>query len=146
MIRRFTNGAFLAICLLMPCFSVADPAEVTVTPATRLSFATESGKFYQLESRTSPDQEWQSDEIRCYVDAHCYQTITKDKWNSEAAPDSETAPFDQPFHLILNLAVDGGFFSGTDLKSDRLSDDAFPQVFEIDYARVFQWAPPQKEP
>jgi beta-glucanase (GH16 family) len=89
--------------------------------------------------------EWQRDEIRWYVDDHCYQTITKDKWHSEAAPDSETAPFDQRFHLILNLAVDGGFFEGTDQKSSRLADEAFPQVFEIDYVRVYQWAAPQEE-
>ena len=49
--------------------------------------------------------EWEKDEIRWFVDETCYQTITKDQWHSEAAPESDTAPFDLPFHLILNLAV-----------------------------------------
>lgn len=84
--------------------------------------------------------EWEADEIRWFVDGELYQTRKKEEWDSESAPDNPRAPFDQPFHLIINLAVDGGFFAGTDQKSDRLPDSEFPQVFLLDYVRVFQWA------
>jgi hypothetical protein len=40
--------------------------------------------------------------------------------------------FDQPFHLILNLAV-GGTFDG-----DPTSDAIFPATMLVDHARVFR--------
>jgi len=83
--------------------------------------------------------EWEADEIRWFVDGKKWQTRTSKEWNSAAAPENSRAPFDQPFHLIVNLAVDGGFFGGTDQKSDRLPDSAFPQIFQIDYVRVYRW-------
>lgn len=84
--------------------------------------------------------EWKRGEIRWLVDDNLWQTRTSDEWHSDAAPDRPDAPFDQPFHLILNVAVDGGFFNGTGQQADRLPDSAFPQVFQVDYVRVSQWA------
>lgn len=107
---------------------------------------THKGTTWKLPGKNAAEDfhtyaiEWEKDEIRWYVDDTCYQTITKDQWHSEAAPDSDTAPFDQPFHLILNLAVDGNFFANTGQKSDNVPDSAFPQVFLVDYVRVYQWA------
>lgn len=108
---------------------------------------THLGKTWKLPGKNAAEDyhvyaiEWEKDEIRWYVDDDCYQTITKDRWHSESAPESETAPFDQPFHLILNLAVGGNFFAETGQNSDRIPDEAFPQVFRVDYVRVYQWAP-----
>ncbi len=42
-------------------------------------------------------------------------------------------PFDQPFYLILNLAV-GGNWGG----KKGIDDSAFPATMEVDYIRVFQ--------
>jgi hypothetical protein len=42
-------------------------------------------------------------------------------------------PFDQPFYLILNLAIGGGW--GGKMGVD---DSIFPAVLEIDYVRVFK--------
>jgi len=88
--------------------------------------------------------EWERDEIRWFVDGIEWQKITKDQWHSASAPQSPTAPFDQPFHLIINLAADGHFFSGGDpnhrQSTDNLKDDAFPQTMQIDYVKVYQWA------
>ncbi len=42
-------------------------------------------------------------------------------------------PFDQPFHLILNLAV-GGTWGG----EKGVDDSIWPQRMEIDYVRVYQ--------
>ncbi len=83
--------------------------------------------------------EWEEDEIRWYVDDTHYATQTADGWysqveapNGAAAIAEGTAPFDQPFHLILNVAV-GGTWPG-------LPDDTtvFPQEMLVDYVRVYQ--------
>lgn len=42
-------------------------------------------------------------------------------------------PFDQPFYLILNLAI-GGSWGG----QQGIDEAIFPQRFEIDYVRVYQ--------
>ena len=36
--------------------------------------------------------------------------------------------------------MDGRFFEKTKQRSDTIPDDAFPQVFQVDYARVYQWS------
>lgn len=42
-------------------------------------------------------------------------------------------PFDKPMHLLLNIAVGGGWGG-----EKGISDDAFPAVMEVDYVRVYQ--------
>ena len=84
--------------------------------------------------------EWNADEIKWIVDDVVWKTRTKDEWFTEAARDNPSAPFDHPFHLIMNVAVDGRFFEKVDQKADRIPPDAFPQVMEVDYVRVYQWA------
>jgi beta-glucanase (GH16 family) len=73
--------------------------------------------------------------IRWYVDGLLYQTHTD--WYSGSTMGGEgnppyPAPFDQPFHLLINLAVGGNF--------DGDPDDTvkFPAVMEIDYVRVYE--------
>jgi beta-glucanase (GH16 family) len=45
----------------------------------------------------------------------------------------ENWPFDQPFYLLLNVAV-GGSWGGL----EGIEDSAFPATLEIDYVRVYQ--------
>jgi len=85
--------------------------------------------------------EWTADEIKWFVDGQLCQTRKKSEWFSEAARENPSAPFDQPFHLILNVAVDGRFFEKTSQKADLLAPSDFPQTLQVDYIRVFQWAP-----
>ncbi|NNJ25256.1 glycoside hydrolase family 16 protein [Alienimonas chondri] len=82
--------------------------------------------------------EWDADAIRWFVDGTLAQTRTKDEWFSEAARENPSAPFDQPFHLLINVAVDGRFFEKVDQQADRLPPDAFPQTLLVDYVRVYQ--------
>lgn len=84
--------------------------------------------------------EWKPDEINWFVDGVLCAARTQDEWFSEAAPHNPGAPFDQPFHLIVNVAVDGRFFEKTQQRADNLPASAFPQTLQIDYIRVFQWA------
>ncbi|MBK1833181.1 glycoside hydrolase family 16 protein [Roseibacillus ishigakijimensis] len=88
--------------------------------------------------------EWEPGEIRWFVDGHLYSR--KNFWWSSSAhengqglpPQSAEdlnawpAPFNQPFHLLLNLAV-GGQFPG-----DPEATTEFPAEFVIDYVRVYQ--------
>ena len=84
--------------------------------------------------------EWNADAIKWHVDGKLCKTRRKDEWFSEAAKNNPQAPFDQPFHLIVNVAVDGRFFENTDQRADSLPPDAFPQLLKIDYIHVYQWA------
>ncbi len=83
--------------------------------------------------------EWEEGEIRWYVDDVHYATQVADGWYSQQTADDGTftivegnAPFDQPFHLILNVAV-GGTWPGP-------PDDStvFPQEMLVDYVRVYE--------
>ncbi|TWU36079.1 glycoside hydrolase family 16 protein [Novipirellula artificiosorum] len=72
--------------------------------------------------------DWSKGKIEWRVDGHLYQTQTK--WNSSAA--GFPAPFDQSFHLLLNLAVGGGFVGPVN------QETKFPQQMLVDYVRVYQ--------
>lgn len=45
---------------------------------------------------------------------------------------SAPAPFDRPFHILLNMAVGGQFVGGT------VDPAVFPQTMVVDYVRVYQ--------
>jgi beta-glucanase (GH16 family) len=87
--------------------------------------------------------EWEPGEIRFYVDG--VQTSSHDHWWScsrlldgaglepggQADLNPWPAPFDQPFYLVMNVAV-GGNFPGTPNDQTR-----FPAELVIDYVRVY---------
>lgn len=88
--------------------------------------------------------EWEPGVIRWYVDGKEFST-KRFWWSSSKRgasggekPTSEDelnpwpAPFDKPFHLILNLAV-GGRFPGAPDQST-----SFPAEMEVDYVRVYE--------
>jgi beta-glucanase (GH16 family) len=108
--------------------------------------------------------EWQEGEIRWYVDDYLYATQRQsevrynandeavglshrgwfaeyfDQGTGELETHWDSAPFDQEFHLLLNLAVGGDWPENVnDLGIDA---DAFAsgQAFEIDYVRVYECA------
>ncbi|MBN2412677.1 glycoside hydrolase family 16 protein [candidate division KSB1 bacterium] len=72
--------------------------------------------------------EWEEGEIRWYVDGQHYQTQTQWYTTNGKFP----APFNQRFHLLLNLAI-GGNWPGSPDKST-----IFPQQIVVDYVRVFK--------
>jgi len=72
--------------------------------------------------------EWEPGEIRWYLDGVLYQTQTD--WYSNAG--TYPAPFNQRFHLLLNVAV-GGNWPGSPNNST-----SFPQTMEVDYVRVYE--------
>ena len=74
---------------------------------------------------------WSETEIEWYLDDTRYAVYRK-----AANADYTTWPFDEDFHLILNTAV-GGNWGGV----KGVDDSIFPQVFEVDYVRVYQDTP-----
>lgn len=73
--------------------------------------------------------------IRWYVNNVLYQTQTEEEWYSTGAEEGNTdAPFDHPFHMILNVAVGGNLPGSPDATT------TFPQTMEVDYVRVYERA------
>jgi beta-glucanase (GH16 family) len=70
---------------------------------------------------------WDRNEIRWYVD-----NVEYFSFKNEGTGYKEW-PFDQTFHIILNIAV-GGSWGG----QQGIDDFAFPMTMEIDYVRVYQ--------
>ena len=71
--------------------------------------------------------EWCEGKIEWFIDGKHYQTQTE--WESSGG--SFPAPFDQKFHLLLNIAVGGHFVSPPDETTE------FPQQMKVDYVRVY---------
>lgn len=74
--------------------------------------------------------DWKADRIDFYIDDKKYFTFEND------GKTYKEWPFDQPFHLILNIAV-GGNWGG----KEGVATDIWPQKMEIDYVRVFSAKP-----
>jgi beta-glucanase (GH16 family) len=71
--------------------------------------------------------EWRTNEFRWFLDQQLYQVQTN--WPSKVG--AFPAPFDQKFHLILNVAVGGNWPGAPDVKT------VFPQAMVVDYVRVY---------
>ncbi len=72
--------------------------------------------------------DWTEDKMDFFVDDNLYYTISRD-----ANEDFKGWPFDQRFHLIMNVAV-GGNWGG----KKGIDDSIWPQRMEVDYVRVYQ--------
>src|SRR5215469_3952043 len=73
------------------------------------------------------DLEWTTNSISWYVDNQLYETQTN--WSTASAP--YPAPFNQPFYIIMNLAI-GGNYDG-----DPDTNTVFPGELQVDYVRVY---------
>jgi beta-glucanase (GH16 family) len=71
--------------------------------------------------------DWTPDKIDVYVDDHKFFTYENKEKTYKAWP------FDQPYFIILNLAV-GGTWGG----KEGIDDTIFPQKYYIDYVRVYE--------
>jgi beta-glucanase (GH16 family) len=75
--------------------------------------------------------EWDSGEIRWYVDGVLF--AMRNSWSSTGGP--FPAPFDQPFYILINVAV-GGNWPGSPNAST-----VFPVTMEVDWVRVYSGEP-----
>jgi beta-glucanase (GH16 family) len=72
--------------------------------------------------------DWSKDQMRFFVDDKLYHTV-----NRNAQDSFKEWPFDQRFHLIMNVAV-GGDWGG----SKGVDENIWPQQMLVDYVRVYQ--------
>ena len=79
--------------------------------------------------------EWQPDQIVWQVDGETYAVRQRNEWWTSGSA-AAGAPFDQPFHLILNLAFGGGLAESRGVKG--IANTNFPKRFLIDWVRVWQ--------
>lgn len=109
-----------------------------------------SGTSYRLSNLENPADdfhtyavEWEEGEIRWYMNDVHYATQRQDGWYSQFTNEAgevmerpDAAPFDQPFHILLNLAVGGNWAANVNQKG--IDATVFPQKLSIDYVRVYQ--------
>ncbi|GAB3522949.1 glycoside hydrolase family 16 protein [Emticicia fontis] len=72
--------------------------------------------------------EWTPDAISIEIDGNKYFTFPKESNYGWAE-----WPFDKKFHMILNIAIGGGWGG-----QKGIDDSIFPQRMEVDYVRVYQ--------
>jgi beta-glucanase (GH16 family) len=78
--------------------------------------------------------EWSPDAIAWLIDGREYARATAEAWKRADLPGA--APFDQPFHIILNLAYGGRWPESANAKG--VDDGALPATLEVDWVRVSQ--------
>src|ERR1035437_9960844 len=82
--------------------------------------------------------QWASNSIIWQVDGQNVQTWTS--WGAASGTYAYPAPFNQPFYLIMNLAV-GGQFLGSPSDSTITNNTVFPGEMQVDYVRVYDDLP-----
>ncbi len=109
-----------------------------------------SGAAFNLPDGVNPADdfheyaiEWQEDEIRWYVDDIHFATQRDSGWYSQYMNEQGqlingegSAPFDQKFHLIINLAIGGNW--AANVNEQGIDDSVLPQKLLIDYVRVYE--------
>ena len=78
--------------------------------------------------------EWGEDAMQWLVDGEVFMRIESDDWytDASAAVGRETAPFDQPFYVMINLAVGGNL---SEKKNGAGFDpSSFPAEVQVDWA------------
>jgi beta-glucanase (GH16 family) len=78
---------------------------------------------------------WERGRFSWTFDGEVFATAEANDWFTTAS-DQTIAPFDRPFHLIVNLAIGGGLPERRAMGG--VSSDDFPKRMEIDWIRIWQ--------
>ena len=89
------------------------------TAITTITDCSEKFHVYSLD--------WDAESVTMLIDKKPYFTFKNEHSGNDAWP------FNKPFHLLLNIAVGGGWGG-----QKGIDDSIFPQKMEIDYVRVYQ--------
>lgn len=83
--------------------------------------------------------EWDANNLKFFVDDRLAWTQTLQR--SFGNYGKNGAPFDQRFHILLNVAVAGGFFDPNRFGTFNIGSAAptWTQPMQIDFVRVFKW-------
>lgn len=82
---------------------------------------------------------WSPGKIEWTFDGRVYATKRRGDWWTDTVGGGPDAPFDRPFHLILNLAVGGGLAEERGLKG--VDETGYPKTMQVDWVRVWQCVP-----
>ena len=91
------------------------------------------GTSYRLDNENFADDfhifaiEWVPGQIQWFIDGNLYHTVTENM-----IPDNAEWVFDNPFFILLNVAVGGNWPGEPD------DTTVFPQQMLVDYVRVYQ--------
>ncbi|XMB72210.1 family 16 glycosylhydrolase [Mycoplasmatota bacterium WC30] len=77
--------------------------------------------------------EWEPGKIEVFIDGTSFGVFGFNPLYNIDVENTDAWPFDQRFHLLMNIAV-GGDWGG----AQGVDDTIFPQTMEIDYVRVYQ--------
>ena len=102
-------------------YSAANGSHLQSTDIYTFAPGNGAGKFHTYTL------EWTTNSISWFVDNDLYETQTN--WSTANAP--YPAPFDQPFDIIMNLAVGGVYGGNPD------TNTVFPGEMQVDYVRVY---------
>lgn len=82
--------------------------------------------------------EWEEGKITWFIDGEAYSTLSQKDWGNSAlfSKKAKSAPFDIPFHLIMNVAIGGNLAEDNNSGGVSLAD--FPKTMEVDWVRVYQ--------
>jgi beta-glucanase (GH16 family) len=80
--------------------------------------------------------EWTTNSIKMFVDGKVYGVVNT--WYT--AGGTYPAPYDQPFHILMNVAV-GGNYVGNPTTNVINANTVFPGEMQVDYVRVYDYSP-----
>lgn len=113
------------------------PQNVSSGKSYPIPDAGKSSDFHVYALEWEPGKiSWFIDDVHCQTQSFWYSSSKLDGTNGAAATSESDlnnwpAPFDQPFYIVMNLAV-GGEFPG-----DPDDSTPFPAAMSIDYVRVY---------
>ena len=108
-------------------FGDRPPRNKYLSTDVQLSGAIDGFHVYRMD--------WSPTAISWSVDGTPYARQRLGDWSTPGSSNPQ-APFDQPFHLILNLAIGGHLPEGRNQKGISLK--GFPRSMQVDWVRVWQ--------
>ncbi|MGO8839346.1 MAG: family 16 glycosylhydrolase [Limisphaerales bacterium] len=91
------------------------------------------------------DLDWNTNAFLFYVDGHLYETQTS--WGTSVNGATYPFPFNQPFFIIMNLAVGGNYLTtngvpGNNPSITDINKSTFPGDMQVDYVRIYNQTSP----
>jgi beta-glucanase (GH16 family) len=140
-----------AVNLETPCSECPGGIERRTSGALHFGDAIPNNTYLYLnrevEDEVGPSNEWRvytvewaQDAMQWFVDGEIFMRIESDDWFTKApeANGRPYAPFDQPFYMMLNLAVGGNLAEKKN--GGGFDPDAFPTALLVDWVKVEQCA------
>ncbi|WP_235901104.1 glycoside hydrolase family 16 protein [Pontixanthobacter aquaemixtae] len=132
-----------AVNLGVPCAECAGGKENTILGTLHFGGLWPDNKFASTEIAQPGSLDdfhtyavvWSEGKFTWLVDGKIYAERSAEEWSSSGSS-GVNAPFDKPFHLILNFAVGGKLPEERGLGG--VSPAGFPKEMEIDWVRVWQ--------